>query len=98
MAPELISGWEYDEGVDIWSIGITTVIMLTKQCPTTNPSTLLEKSKLDALIDWFTNTLLENRRLSASARSFVSLCLEKERTKRLSAPSAMTHMWLHESG
>ena len=29
----------------------------------------------------FTNTLLENRRLSASARSFVSLCLEKERTK-----------------
>ena len=52
MAPELISGWEYDEGVDIWSIGITTVIMLTKQCPTTNPSTLLEKSKLDALIDW----------------------------------------------
>ena len=37
MAPEIISGWEYDERVDIWSIGLTTVMIVTKQSPMCAP-------------------------------------------------------------
>jgi serine/threonine protein kinase len=101
MAPEILKGWEYDERIDVWSVGVTAFVMLTNLVPDnmaddprgsdpdSDDAVMFVKEKL-------TGNFVELERMSPHARSFVQLTLMTENKSRPTARTLIAHMWLHE--
>jgi len=94
MAPELIRGQEYDQKVDIWSLGIMAMEMAEGEPP------YMDFPPLRALFLITTKgipPLKETDSWSANLQDFVAKCLEKDAEKRGNATDVLKHPFLKTS-
>lgn len=93
MAPEVIKGRNggYDEKADIWSIGITTIELVTGLPP------LSEHDPMKILFQIPTNnppTLDSNATLTYNVKDFVKYALKKDPSHRPTAKKLLQHKFL----
>jgi len=91
MAPELIRGQEYDQKVDIWSLGIMAMEMAEGEPP------YMEFPPLRALFLITTKgipPLKDTDKWSRGFADFVAQCLEKDAEKRPYAANLLKHPFL----
>jgi serine/threonine protein kinase len=96
MAPEILKGWEYDERIDVWSIGVTVFMMLTNVMPSSSHEDAVTNDPVMFVKEKMTGSFAELERMSPQARSFVQLTLIAENKSRPTARTLIAHMWLHE--
>ena len=89
MAPELVNKEEYNEKVDIWSVGIITSILLTGNHPFNIPYESAEFFEQQPQLDG----LEKYRGGGKLAADFIEKCLEKSAIFRCSAGLLMEHQW-----
>eukprot|EP01122_Echinamoeba_exundans_P014147 TRINITY_DN6348_c0_g7_i1.p1 TRINITY_DN6348_c0_g7~~TRINITY_DN6348_c0_g7_i1.p1 ORF type:complete len:1031 (+),score=156.79 TRINITY_DN6348_c0_g7_i1:192-3284(+) len=91
MAPEVIRGSEYDQKVDIWSLGIMLMEMAEGEPP------YMEFPPLRALFLITTKgipPLKKQDKWSPELQDFLSRCLEKESADRPTAEELLSHPWM----
>jgi len=91
MAPELIKGQEYDEKVDIWSVGILAMEMCEGEPP------YMDFAPLKALFMISTQgipELQQPERFSPEFRDFLKSCLQIHAGNRPSCQELSQHPWL----
>lgn len=94
MAPELIKGQQYDNKVDVWSLGITLVEMAEGEPP------LYKEPPLRALLLITVNPpprLREPQKWSQSMNHFLARCLDPNPEKRSSAEQLLMHPFLQRA-
>lgn len=94
MAPELIKGQEYDNKVDVWSLGITLMEMAEGEPP------LYKEPPLRALLLITVNPpprLREPSKWSQSMSHFLARCLDPVAEKRSSAEQLLMHPFLQRA-
>jgi len=79
MAPEVIRKEGYNHKADIWSLGITIIEMVQGRPPNTDIKTM---DKLPLLAERDTPKFSNPRNWSPSFNHFLTLCLQKDVTKR----------------
>lgn len=93
MAPELISGKEYTESVDLWALGILLLEMAEGVAP-------YEGEAYDVVMEKILNNpppRLQNKfKWSKDIINFLSLCLRKDPIERLSAKNLLCHPFIEE--
>lgn len=95
MAPQVVSGLEYDFKADVWSIGIVAIEMAEGEPP------YLEFPPLKALFLIATNGSLRLRHPEiwpSDFVEFVDMCLEKEAENRPDAENLSKHRFLQRAG
>jgi len=91
MAPELISRSDYGEKVDIWSVGISVVELMTGVPPinTLDPIKALEVIQTKGIVG------LKPKRFSEEMCHFVNTrCLQIEPNQRATAAELLEHPWI----
>ncbi|MCL7041212.1 hypothetical protein MKW94_001410 [Papaver nudicaule] len=92
MAPEVLTGWGYDQAADIWSAGVILYILLSGKPPfwgDTESRTLhaIMAANLEFPSDpW--------DQVSTSAKDLITKILCPDPAKRLSAPQILNHSWM----
>ena len=96
MAPELIRNQDYDEKVDIWSVGVITFQLLTGK-------NLFHAVRREDVKRKILNTKAENltkdpllEKVSGEAKDFIFNCLRKSKDERMSADQLLKHPWLNK--
>ena len=96
MAPEVVKQKEYDEKVDVWSLGIMTIEMIEGEPP------YLNEEPLKALYLIATNgtpKLKKPELLSNSIKKFLSICLCVDVRYRATTDELVEHSFIqHKSG
>ena len=90
-APELLAGQGHDQGVDIWSLGITAFEMATGKSPFDGKS---EIEIVQGVLDGAPPVLSEKHGFSPQFREFVGLCLQKDPRKRPTAKALLKHSFI----
>lgn len=91
MAPEVIRGSEYDQKVDVWSLGIMLMEMAEGEPP------YMEFPPLRALFLITTKgipPLKKQEKWSPELQDFLNRCLEKESASRPTADELLAHPWM----
>jgi serine/threonine protein kinase len=96
VAPEVINRKPYDQKVDMWSIGVTTYLLLSGETPFNgkNRQQLFRRISCDEPV--FPDDKWGN--VSDEAIDFVLRLLTKDPAKRMSASEALRHEWIVGSG
>ena len=89
MSPELVNQSNYDQGVDIWALGVMTYLLLSGKylfaapsCDEIHQNTLEKKISFDEP---------EFDKVTGLAKDFMMLCLERDPEKRSDINELMTH-------
>jgi serine/threonine protein kinase len=92
MAPEIIQERQYDQRVDIWSIGVIVYILLSGRPP------FRGKSKPEIFKSILHHELAFDHeiwdKISADAKDFIKQALVKDHTKRANAKDLLEHPWI----
>jgi serine/threonine protein kinase len=93
-APEVINRKPYDQKVDMWSIGVTTYLLLCGDTPFNGKN----RQQLFRRISCDEPTFADDKwgNISDQGVQFVRDLLTKDPAKRLSATQALSHLWLME--
>lgn len=90
VAPEILSGTDYDSKVDCWSCGVVTYILLTGFLPFSHDDQrVLYRLIIDGKWDWEGCP-----RVSPRGMDFVSKLLVTNPKRRYTAADALKHSWL----
>lgn len=92
MAPEIILNKNYNQKVDIWSIGVISYMLMTGSNPFPGKTkqdvkNLIVNSELNYFRPCFTN-------VSPEAIDFIKKALTKDQEKRFSAKQLLDHPWI----
>jgi serine/threonine protein kinase len=97
MAPEMLEdtrhtrNFQYDEKVDMWSLGILVHYMITKTLPFDTDSKWKEYMKSSQ----FPSTKLATFKVSEECHNFIAKALlTRKAANRMSASNALQHQWL----
>ena len=90
-APELLTDRGHDQGVDIWSLGITAIEMATGKTPFDGRTDI---EIVQDVLDGAPPTLSEKHGFSPQFREFVGLCLQKDPRKRPTAKTLLKHSFI----
>mmetsp|Transcript_884 Transcript_884/g.1398 ORF Transcript_884/g.1398 Transcript_884/m.1398 type:complete len:867 (-) Transcript_884:13-2613(-) len=92
VAPEVINRKPYDQKVDMWSIGVTTYLLLSGETPFNGKN----RQQLFRRISCDEPTFSDDKwgNVSDVAIDFVLRLLTKDPAKRMSASDALRHEWL----
>jgi serine/threonine protein kinase len=94
MAPELILGKDYNESVDLWSLGILLLEMAEGAPPYDGePFDVV----MDNIISQPPPKLKNKLKWSKDITNFLGLCLRKQAIERLSAKSLLMHPFIEEN-
>jgi len=92
MAPELIRGQEYDEKVDIWSLGITAIEMAEGEPPFLNEPPL--RALLLITINPAPTLKDKSGHWSTAFTHFLARCLDVKAEKRATAEQLLMHPFI----
>ena len=94
VAPEVLSGKEYNKSVDIWTIGILSYLLLVGRLPFDNPDDNENEIARQTINE--PAPFIENKWniISNEAKDFVSKCLEKDPKNRMDINEVINHKWL----
>lgn len=95
IAPEILKRVPYDEKVDIWSAGVILYELLSNESPFKgrNKNVLFQNIKTS---DFNFDSRVWNK-ISAEAKDFVAMCLNKNPAQRYSAEKLLKHKWLNNA-
>jgi len=89
MSPELVNQSNYDQGVDIWALGVMTYLLLSGKYLFAAPSCdEIHQNTLEKKIS-FDEPEFEN--ITGLAKDFMMLCLERDPEKRSDINELMSH-------
>eukprot|EP00271_Cylindrocystis_brebissonii_P019498 TRINITY_DN593_c0_g1_i1.p1 TRINITY_DN593_c0_g1~~TRINITY_DN593_c0_g1_i1.p1 ORF type:complete len:741 (+),score=56.69 TRINITY_DN593_c0_g1_i1:339-2561(+) len=92
MAPEVVTGGEYDDSADVWSLGVILYVLLSGYFPfwaVTRGATLA--AICDSTVD-FTSDPWPS--ISKVAKTLVRSLLDRDRSARPSTDAILNHSWL----
>lgn len=93
IAPEVLLK-SYDFKCDIWSLGVSTYVLLTGQYPFPGEEdTDIHRNVLNMAINYQSPII---KPLTINAKDFISKCLQRDVNKRMSAAEAQAHPWFRE--
>ncbi|XP_058101662.1 phosphoenolpyruvate carboxylase kinase 1 [Magnolia sinica] len=96
VAPEVISGRDYNEKIDVWSAGVILYIMLAGIPPFYGDSAAeIFEAVLRANLRFPTRIF---RAVSSSAKDLIRRMLCKDVSKRFSAEQVLRHPWITSGG
>lgn len=90
LSPEVLVGEDYDEGIDIWSVGMILYEMLHKA----NPFGITNKQTLANILNEPVRFDPTNVPISDCARQFIELCLKKQAAERPNIRELLAHEFL----
>lgn len=93
LAPEVISGRQYNRSVDLWSVGVVVYVALSGEFPFNENQSIAEQISSS-------NFMYPQRQwaqVSRLARSFIDCMLKIKSERRLSASKAQLHEWFQVS-
>jgi calcium/calmodulin-dependent protein kinase I len=95
MAPEMLESIRYGFGVDIWSAGVLTYIMLCGYPPFYGQT---ENDRVEKILSGkydFEDAVWES--VTSSAKNFIAHMLVQQPTARYSAKQALAHPWITQA-
>jgi len=90
MAPEMLKSEDYNQSVDIWSLGVVAYQILTGKVPFSG------SDQAEILNNIITKEIKYPGFLSASCKNFLHGILTKEPEKRLTIMEILQHPWIVE--
>ena len=94
MAPELVKHQKYNEKVDVWSLGVITHQLLCGRTPFDSKTIKQINSNIVNKEVKFPDR--EWKRISANAKDFILMCLDRNPEKRPSIEDLFDHPWICE--
>jgi len=94
VAPEVLLEKPYTKAVDLWSIGITTYLLLSGRLPFDDEHSEREIARQTIQDPVYWGSIW--KKLSADAKSFVENLLLKDPEKRMNTKQTLEHSWIQK--